>query len=110
MAKTENTAIALIETPVIVAYEPTQEEITLGEEMAAAAEYQEFLNSNGLAEHILPATSRVTAENIIVPAGEIGSKERWFIKKNLVSFDVRADKSILIVATKRQLKDRGISL
>jgi len=111
-ANTVSTELAIIPAmaTTILPYEPTEEEMILGQEMADSLEKAEFLHANGLAEYTLPATTRVTNENLIVPAGEIGSKERWFIKKNLVSYTVTAAKTVVIVATKRQLKDRGISL
>lgn len=76
------------------------------------AEYQDNLHqlkAKGLAMVTLPKETRETAENYIVPAGLLGTKERWFIKKNL-EMHSKAGDSIVIVATVRQLKDRGISL
>lgn len=75
-------------------------------------EYQEgmkVLNEKGLAQVTLPKETRETAENYIVPAGPLG-KERWFIKKNLAAHGKGEDGLFSIIASKRQLKDRGITL
>lgn len=107
IASTALTTVAQLS--VIQAYVPTAEEVALGEQMAASVEYQIYLDSLHAAEITLPPSTKVTNENYIVPAGEMG-KERWFIKKNLISHTVNADKTVTIVATKRQLKDRGLTL
>jgi len=74
-------------------------------------EMDKKLAEEGLAMFHLPSETRETPENLIVPAGLLGAKERWFIKKNLKAVTKADDgNGFWIIASKRQLKDRGLSV
>jgi hypothetical protein len=57
----------------------------------------------------LPKEARERPENFIVPAGLMGKQERWFIKKNLVSFKSATKTTpATLVMSQRQAKERGL--
>jgi hypothetical protein len=57
----------------------------------------------------LPKGTNDRPANLIVPAGLMGSKERWFIKANLIGFTKAKDGTFTVTASERQAKERGIT-